>query len=77
MKLFTTEGTELLEVTVVSTSPEGVVIEGQIMGAMPMKALLTPAELRKVLRLVDFRTMLRIVAMFFRRSGGGGTQRRS
>jgi hypothetical protein len=67
MRLFTPDQSELLEVTQVSTTAEGIVIDGQIMGAMPMKAVLTPAELRKGLRLVSLRTIIGIVAMFFRR----------
>ena len=67
MRLFTPDRSELLEVTQVTTTAEGIVIDGQIMGAMPMKAVLTPAELRKGLRLVSLRTIIGIVAMFFRR----------
>jgi hypothetical protein len=67
MRLYTPEKTELLEVTSVESSPEGLVIDGQIMGAMPMKAVLTPAELRRAFRLLSFRTSLSLVAMLFRR----------
>lgn len=67
MKLVTTEGTDLLDVTAITATPEGLVIEGQIMGAMPMRAVLTPVELRRSLRLLTPRTAFAIVAMFFRR----------
>jgi hypothetical protein len=66
MKLFTPEKTELIDVTKVSSSTDGVVIEGTIMGALPMRAVLTPAELRKAFSLLTFRTMLTLVAMLFR-----------
>ena len=67
MKLFTPDKIELLVVTSVSPHAEGVLIEGKIMGAMPMKAVLRPAELRRSLRLLSFRTALTLVGMLFRR----------
>ena len=67
MRLYTPEKTELLEVTSVRPTPEGLVIDGQIMGAMPMTAVLTPQELRKSFRLLSLRTFLSLVGMLFRR----------
>jgi hypothetical protein len=66
MKLFTPEKTELLNVTKVSSSIDGVVIEGTIMGALPMRAVLTPAELRKAFSLLTLRTIVTLIAMLFR-----------
>ena len=67
MKLYTPEKIELMEVKAIESSPEGLVIDGQIMGTMPMKAVLTPTELRRAFRLLSARTMLALVAMLFRR----------
>ena len=67
MKLYTSENTELLEVKALEVTPEGLVIEGQIMSAMPMRALLTPAELRQGLRLLTLRTAFGLLAMLVRR----------
>jgi hypothetical protein len=67
MRLYTPENTELLEVTSIRSSPEGLVIDGQIMGAMPMKAVLTPRELRRSFKLLSFRTCLSLLGMLFRR----------
>lgn len=47
MKFYTPEKTELIQVVKVETHPDGLVIHGKIMGTMPMKAILTGAELRK------------------------------
>jgi hypothetical protein len=66
MKLYTPEKTELLEVRSVEPTPEGLVIDGQIMGAMPMKALLTPAELRRGLRFLNLKVAVALVRMLFR-----------
>ena len=67
MKLYTPEKVELMEVKSVSPSPEGLVIDGQIMGTMPMKAVLTPRELRRAFRLLGLRTVLFAIGMLFRR----------
>ena len=67
MKLFTPDKTELLVVTAVTAHAEGLLIEGKIMGAMPMKAVLRPSELRKSLRLLSFRTVVALVVMLLKR----------
>ena len=67
MKLYTPENVELIEVKSVEAAAGGLVIDGQIMGAMPMKAVLTPRELRRALLLLTPRTIWAIVVMFFRR----------
>jgi hypothetical protein len=67
MKLFTPDKTELLVVTAVTPHAEGLLIEGKIMGAMPLKAVLRPSELRKSLRLLSFRTVVALVVMLFKR----------
>jgi hypothetical protein len=67
MKLFTPDKTELLVVTSLTPHAEGLLIEGKIMGAMPMKAVLRPAELRASMRLLSFRTVFALVGMLFKR----------
>lgn len=67
MKLYTPEKIELMEVKSILPSPEGLVIDGQIMGTMPMKAVLTPQELRRAFRLLRPRTVLFAIGMLFRR----------
>ena len=69
MKLYTPEKTELLDVTAVRPQGTGLLIEGKIMGAMPMKAVLRPSELRAGFRLLSFRALLTLLAMLFRRDG--------
>ncbi len=67
MKLYTPEKTELIEVTAVRPHDDGLLIEGKIMGAMPMKAMLRPRELRRAFALLTFRTVLTLIAMLFRK----------
>ena len=47
MRFFTPEGGELIEIMNVAPERNRVVIQGKIMGAMPMKAVLTPEQLRQ------------------------------
>jgi hypothetical protein len=44
------------------------VIRGKVFGAMPMTAHLTPAECRAGLKLIDWRLILFILSLPFRRS---------
>ncbi|OGA28119.1 MAG: hypothetical protein A3I01_16805 [Betaproteobacteria bacterium RIFCSPLOWO2_02_FULL_65_24] len=67
MKLYTPDKVELMEITSIASSPEGLVIDGMIMGAMPMKAVLTPREFHRAFRLLSLRTMLTMVGMLLRR----------
>jgi hypothetical protein len=72
MKLHTPEKSLLLDVTSVKPVPAGLLIEGKIMGAMPMKAILTPLEMRQGLRLLKAPVIFRILRMLIwpkRRSG--------
>ena len=67
MKLYTPEQVELMEVKSLTATDEGLVIDGQIMGAMPMKAVLTPADLRKAFKLLDARSAMALIGMLLRR----------
>ena len=67
MKLPTTDNTELMEVNALRPEGRSLLVEGTIMGAMPTRAVLTPAELRKGLKLLDLRTFLFIIRMLFSR----------
>jgi hypothetical protein len=67
MKFYTPEKTVLMDVTAVKRHPDGLLIEGKIMGAMPLKAILTPRELRGAWRLVNLPIILRALGMLFRR----------
>jgi hypothetical protein len=69
MKLFTPEHTELIEVTDIAPCDEGILICGTIMGAMPMKAVLTPAEFRRGFKFASLGLALAFVRLVFRRGG--------
>jgi hypothetical protein len=67
MKFHTPEKTELIVITSVAPHKDGLLLEGKIMGAMPMKAVLRPAELRAGLGFLRPRVLFAILAMLFRR----------
>ncbi len=67
MKLYTSERTELMEVKSLEPAVEGLVIHGQIMGTMPLTALLTPAELRRAFWLLHPRAVWKLLWMLFQR----------
>jgi hypothetical protein len=68
MKIYTIDKTVLLDIAKVTPHEQGVVIEGKIMGTMPMKAVLRPDQLRSGLKLVTPRLIWRLVRMLFQRS---------
>ncbi len=67
MKFYTPEKTDLIDVTAVRPHPDGLLIEGKIMGAMPMKAVLRPRELRAGLRFLTARTIWTLLRMLVSR----------
>lgn len=58
---------ELMAIRKIAGEDGNLVIRGKIFGAMPMVAKLTPAEARAALKLLDFKTVLFLMTMLFRR----------
>jgi hypothetical protein len=71
MKFFTPERAELIVITAVEPHPDGVVVSGKIMGAMPMKAVLRPEELRGAFKFLSPGLAWRMFCMLFWRSRKG------
>ncbi len=67
MKLITSDDNELMEVSGLKTENSTLVVSGTIMGAMPIEAILTPAELRKVFKLLNVKLVLSIIGMLFKK----------
>lgn len=68
MELLTKDNDSLM--TIESLAPDGdnLLIEGQIMGTLPVRALLTPDQARAALKLLNFRTVLFLLTLLFRPS---------
>jgi hypothetical protein len=70
VRFFTPEGGELIEIMTVKPERGGILIQGKIMGAMPMKAVLKPEQLRQGFRFLTPRLVLTLITMLFTRSNG-------
>jgi len=66
MKFYSPDKSLLIDVHVVKEHPEGLVIEGKIMGTMPMKAVLRPEEIRAAVKLLSWKILLRVGRMLLR-----------
>ena len=67
MKLSGADNRELMTISEIARDGDTLVIRGRIFGAMPMTAKLTPGEARAALRLLNWRTTLFLISLFFRR----------
>jgi len=55
-----------MDVTAIRTHSAGLLIEGKIMGTMPMKAIISAPELRSGIKLLSMRIMLKLFSMLIR-----------
>ncbi len=65
MKVFTPDGTELMTITSVEPTAEGILIAGTIMGAMPLKGQILPAELQAGMKFLGLKLIWRGIKMMF------------
>ena len=68
LKLFGVDKAVLIEITAVKPHTQGLMIEGKIMGTMPMKAFLHADELRAGLGLLNWSVIKAALGMLFRRT---------
>jgi len=69
MKIYNTDGSILMEVKAIERNGSNIEFRGTVMGAMPVKGRLTPAEARSVVRLIKpFSLWLFLLTFLFRRS---------
>lgn len=68
MKLYATDNSELMSVERIYRKDGNLVVDGNIMGAMPIRAIVKPAEVRRALGLMNFMTLLFAISMLFRSS---------
>ncbi|SNC62727.1 hypothetical protein SAMN04487881_0722 [Marinobacter sp. es.048] len=66
MRLITTARSDLMEVNAVEIENGCVVITGTIMGAMPVKAVVSGAEMRKGFSLIGVRGVFKVIWAFLR-----------
>jgi hypothetical protein len=67
MQLLTMEHDSLMDVKSLTQEGNTLVIEGRIMGALPVRAVLTPEQARAALKLIDLKTFLFLLTILFRK----------
>jgi hypothetical protein len=67
MKLTNADKSELMTVSALERDGNDLVIKGKVFGTMPMTARLTPDQARAAFKLVNFRTMLFLLTLPFRK----------
>jgi hypothetical protein len=65
MRIFTPDGTELMTITSIEATAEGILIGGTIMGAMPMKGQILPGELQVGMKFLGPKLIWRGIKMLF------------
>jgi hypothetical protein len=63
MKFYTPDKSLLIDVSAVKEHQDGLIIEGKIMGSLPMKAILRHEDLRSAFRLVTWGVVRRALTM--------------
>jgi hypothetical protein len=66
MQLKTTDDESLMDIRSLRQDGDNLMIEGRIMGALPVRAILTPQEARAALKLLNARTILFLLTLLFR-----------
>lgn len=67
MKIYDATDKELMTVRKIERDGNTLVLRGKIFGAMPMVAKLTPSEARAAFKLLDFKTVLFLLTLLFRK----------
>ena len=63
MKLATNNKTGLMQVTKITAAESKIIVTGNILGAVPVRAVLTAAEAKKGLSMMSFKTILAAIGI--------------
>jgi len=67
MKIYSQDGSELMQVESLDRDGNDLVIKGKVFGSMPVSARLKPEEARKGLKLLDVKLIGFLLTLLFRR----------
>jgi len=67
VKIFGPDNQELIAISAIERDGAELVLRGKIFGTLPMSARLRPQELRRGLKLLDWRTALFVLTLPWRR----------
>jgi len=68
MKIYAADDRELMEISQFVREGDTLLLRGRIFGTMPVTAKLTAREVRAALKQLDWKTIVFVVSLFFRRS---------
>ena len=68
MKLYAFDNSDLMEISGIYPEGDNLVVEGTIMGAMPIRAIVKPSEVRRAMRMMDTKTKMHAAGMLFKNS---------
>jgi len=74
MKIYTSDGGELMTVSKIERKGNDLVIKGKAFGTMPMNARLKPEEARAALKLLTPRLILFLITLPFRKGSKKNVQ---
>lgn len=67
MKIFGADNKEMMAISAIERDGRELVLRGKIFGTMPMTARVRPEEVRRALKLMNWRTALFLLSLPFRR----------
>jgi hypothetical protein len=67
LKIYGADNKEMMSISAIERQGNELVLKGKIFGAMPLTAKLRPQEVRAAFKLLDFKTILFILSLVFRR----------
>jgi hypothetical protein len=68
MKIYAADKSELMDVTTIERKGNDLVLKGKVFGTMPMAATLTPEQARAAFKLLNFKLILFLLTLPFRKS---------
>jgi hypothetical protein len=67
VKIFGADNKEMMAISAIERDGRELVLRGKIFGTMPMTARVRPGEVRRALKLLNWRTALFVLSLPFRR----------
>jgi hypothetical protein len=68
LKIFGADNKEMIAISAIEREGRELVLRGKIFGAMPMTARIRPEEVRRALKLLNWRTALFLLSLPWRRA---------
>ena len=68
MQLYSNDKSVLMEISTIERDGRELVVQGKVLGTMPMTARLTPQQCREGLKLLSLRTFLFLLTLPFRKA---------